>query len=86
DNNSARSAIYAYYDPFPLKFASFPLTQPISYAQDTAYKLYKTGNKAGKFYHFTKDLPEYRPLSDFQLTPEQVAEKQKLQAVLQGRP
>ena len=65
------------------------VSQPRSYAQDTAYKLYKTdsvGLKAGKFYHFTVDLEELNPLQDSQLTPAQVAIKQKLQAALSRLP
>jgi len=80
NNSSARSWIYCYFDPFPLKFATFSVTNPISYAQDADYKLYKTGNKAGNFYHFTADLKEKRPLT--QLTSSEVAIKQKLQAAL----
>jgi len=80
-----RTWTYCYYDPFPHPIPNQPhISKPISYAQDTAYKLYKTGGKSGNFYHFTKDLGEAFPLSDSQLTPEEVAIKQKLQAALAG--
>ncbi len=85
-----RSWVYCYYDPFPLdKPGGEPQTQPISFAQDTAYKLYKTdrmGTKAGQFFHFTVDLEELNPLQDSQLTPAQIAIKLKLQAALNGLP
>jgi len=87
-NDNARTWIYDYYDPFPFALGKVePQTQPISFAQDTAYKLYKTdkmGTKAGQFFHFTADLEETKPLQDSQLTPEQLAIKQKLQAALAG--
>jgi arylsulfatase A len=88
-NGNARNWIYCYYDPWPIATLQAAQTQPISFAQDTAYKLYKTdkvGTKAGQFFHFTVDLEETNPLQDSQLTPAQVAVKQKLQAALNGRP
>jgi arylsulfatase A len=88
-NTNVQQARYGYFNPFPIPGQPRAQTTPITYAQDTAYKLYKTDaieNRAGKFYHFTKDLGEYHPLSDSQLTPAQVAEKLKLQAVLNGMP
>jgi len=88
-NDNARQTLYGYFNPFPIPGQPRPQTTPVTYAQDTAYKLYKTDameNRAGKFYHFTQDLGEYHPLNDNQLTPAQIAEKQKLQAVLQNMP
>jgi arylsulfatase A len=85
NNENARTWTYCYYDPFPEPVSYYHgTTNPISYAQDTAYKLYKTGDNSGKFYHFTKDLEEVNPLQDSQLTPAEVATKQKLQTALNG--
>ncbi len=89
-NDNARNWIYCYYDPFPVhRPPPLPLSKPISYAQDTEYKLYKTdqeGSKAGQFFHFTQDIEERHPLQDSQLTPAEVAIKQKLRAALSGMP
>jgi arylsulfatase A len=88
-NTNVRQSLYGYFNPFPIAQPPHAQTSPITYAQDTAYKLYKTDAmefRAGKFYHFTQDLGEYYPLNDSQLTPAQIAEKQKLQAALQGMP
>jgi arylsulfatase A len=89
-NGTARSWIYDYYDPFPVVGPNGQRpSQPRSFAQDTAYKLYKTdsvGLRAGKFFHFTVDPEEKIPLRDNQLTPAQAAIKQKLQAALAGLP
>ena len=89
DNSNAKQTLYGYYTPFPIAQPPRAQTSPITYAQDTAYKLYKTDAmdfRAGLFFHFTKDSLEYHPLLDSQLTPAQIAEKQKLQAALQGMP
>jgi len=86
NDGPARTWTYCYYDPFPYAIVTQPVSKPMSYAQDTAYKLYKTGVKSGNFYHFTKDLNELKPLSDSHLTPEQVAIKQKLQGALTALP
>ena len=86
DNSNARTWTYCYYDPFPQPSTSYPpygsITSPISYAQDSSYKLYKTGWRHGLMYHFTQDLEEKHPLRDNDLSPAEVLIKQKLQAAL----
>jgi arylsulfatase A len=50
----------------------------IRYAQDSVYKLYETG----KFYKFTTDLNEKKPLSNSSLTRKEKQIKQNFQNVL----
>jgi len=85
-SGSARSWTYCYYDPYPVINPYIPenTTTPVSYAQDKEYKLYKTGNKAGNFYHFTVDPEEVQPIQDSQLTATEVSVKQKLKTALNG--
>ena len=87
DNGAARRWTYCYYDPFPFAVPGMPQTvTPISYAQDTAYKLYNLGNRNGLFFHFTTDPEEGHPIKDYQLTQAEAAIKQKLQNALSQEP
>ncbi|MBB3054470.1 sulfatase-like hydrolase/transferase [Mucilaginibacter gotjawali] len=81
NNGNARNWTYCYFDPYPFLVPNvFTTTKPISYAQDTEYKLYNLGNRKGLFYHFTTDLDERYPIK--QPTPAELVIKQKLQKAL----
>jgi arylsulfatase A len=75
-NAEKRSAIYEWYNPLFKGDTTTKVTKV--WAQDSAYKYYKTGD----FYNIIEDVNELAPLQN--LTADQLMEEQKLQAVLKS--
>jgi arylsulfatase A len=73
-NNDARSWSFCHY--YPRMCGKYIGLE--RWAQDTAYKLYETGN----FYHFTNDIMQEHPLTNASLTEQQAQIKQSLQDVI----
>lgn len=75
NNTNARKWVFCHFDSQDACSDSSVVKR---FSQDTAYKLYETG----EFFHYSKDIKETAPLSKGQLTDEEKQAKQKLQDVL----
>ena len=71
-----RSWVFCHYNPNPVKLPDVLKR----WAQDKEFKYYESG----KFVDYIKDPEEYNQLYDSLLTPEQMAIKSNLQAVIAG--